>query len=76
MSWKYQQKAPCALEMRTLYETRQGVSWWSYDDMIGFLKKTGINGLHNGLSRKDNMELFETFDINRIVKLLLKGLQE
>jgi hypothetical protein len=74
MSWDFQRRAPYAVEMRNLYETR-GVGWSSYEEMDFFLKHLGIEGLHNGLSIEENEELFETVDIDRIVSLLLKGLQ-
>lgn len=74
MNWDFQKGAPHAEAMRKLYQTR-GVNWWSYEEMTQFLKASGIGGLSNGLSIEENEELFETIDIDRIVSLLLKGLQ-
>ncbi len=74
MSWEFQKGAPHAAEMRSLYETR-GLDWWSYEDMTRFLHQSGIAGLRNGLTEQENKELFETADIDRIVFLLLRGLQ-
>jgi hypothetical protein len=60
--------------MRELYQIR-GLNWWSYEEMTQFLQESGIEGLRNGLSAAENKELFVTVDVDRIVTLLLKGLQ-
>lgn len=74
MSWDFQKKAPHAEAMCELYQTR-GINWWSYEEMTQFLQDSGIQGLHNGLSEAENEELFVTVDVDQIVSLLLKGLQ-
>ena len=75
MSWDFHKQAPYAVEMRELYETRAEVSWWSYEDMTLFLQNQGIDGLRNGLSLKENEELFKAVDPGKIVTLILRGLQ-
>ncbi len=74
MSWDFQKGAPHAEAMRELYQIR-GLNWWSYEEMTQFLQESGIEGLRNGLSAAENKELFVTVDVDRIVTLLLKGLQ-
>jgi hypothetical protein len=46
-----------------------------YEGMTEFLRNSGIEGLYNGLSVEENQKLFETVDIDLIVALLPKGLQ-
>ncbi|MBI3273107.1 MAG: TIR domain-containing protein [Planctomycetes bacterium] len=74
-TWDYQKQAPHAEEMRRIYE-QQGVAWWDYPDMTAFLRETGVEGLSraNGLSVAENLELFRTRDLDRIVELLLLGM--
>ena len=75
MNWDFHKKAPYAPEMRELYKTREGVSWESYEDMKHFLQNQGIEGLRNGLSVKENEDLFKAVDPGEIVTLLLRGFQ-
>ncbi|MBN2444759.1 MAG: TIR domain-containing protein [Spirochaetales bacterium] len=75
MRWDFQKAAPHTPEMRALYESH-GLDWWSYEEMSGFIKEKGINGLNNGLTEQENMELFMTIDYTRIIELILQGLQK
>ena len=45
-----------------------------FDHAVSVLTECGVGGLNNGLSVDDNKELFVTPDLNRIVTLLIKGL--
>lgn len=42
--------------------------------IIEKIKKVGINGLNNGLSEEENLELFESSDFARIISLIIKGI--
>jgi hypothetical protein len=46
-----------------------------YNEIIHFFKSSGVKGLKNGLSVKENEELFTSVNIARIVSLVLKGLR-
>lgn len=46
----------------------------SYPKVLSFFNKTGVKGLHNGLSEEDNKRLFAAKYIPEIASLILKGL--
>jgi hypothetical protein len=46
----------------------------NFDALVSFFQNIGIDGLNNGLSREENMRLFETVDIHEMVSLVLRGL--
>ena len=71
LTWDFHKQAPHASEMRQLY----GTEWWDYPDMVKFLRDTGYAGLHNGLSEDENRLLATTRVPDRIVELILTGLQ-
>jgi len=71
LTWDFHKQAPHASEMRQLY----GTEWWDYPDMVKFLRDTGYAGLHNGLSEEENRLLATTRVPDRIVELILTGLQ-
>jgi hypothetical protein len=75
-TWDYQRQAPFSDGMKELY-ARQGVEWWDYPAMRELVAQTGAAGLArcNGLSTDENLELFRARDIDRIVELLLTGLE-
>ena len=45
-----------------------------YERCVDLFLNAKIEGLRNGLSEVENLELFETPDLDRIIFLLLKGL--
>lgn len=45
-----------------------------YDEMYNFIKTNGMKLLNNGLSLKDNDSLFKSKNIEEIVSLILKGI--
>ncbi len=45
-----------------------------YEGLCQYFRKKGIAGLNNGLSRSQNLRLFETIHIPEMVALVLKGL--
>ncbi len=75
MNWDYHKHAPFALEMRTFFESRENVNWWSYSEMTQFLQDRGIKTLNNGLTEQENFKLFKELDTFEIIRLLLKGLK-
>jgi|ERR1043166_2811364 hypothetical protein len=46
----------------------------NYDEVVGAFLDAGPADLNNGLTRDENLELFETPDLDRIVSLLIRGL--
>jgi hypothetical protein len=74
-TWEFQNAAPYSVEMRTLYE-QYGPPWEDYDTMTEFFASVGVSGLsaRNGLMEAENLELFQSRDVERIVELLLRGL--
>lgn len=75
LQWDYQRVVPHSEELRTLYQQR-GVAWDEYDAVAAELKVRGLAGLKNGLTVDENRELATTRSAERIVELLLHGLQE
>ena len=73
LSWKYQSVAPYSEEVRTMYKDR-GQAWQEYDEIVRSLQTCGMVGLKNGLTIEENRELAETRSTDRIVELLLRGL--
>lgn len=75
LQWDYQKAAPYSEELRTLYKER-GESWDEYDAIAGELKTRGLAGLKNGLTEDENRELATTRSAERIVELVLHGIQQ
>ncbi|MFV8750754.1 TIR domain-containing protein [Nannocystaceae bacterium ST9] len=73
MTWAHHRGAPHLVEMRELYERREG-SFLDYPEMLAFLRERGPAGLNNGLSDEQNRELWRTRELGRIVALVLEGL--
>ncbi|MFH1463866.1 MAG: TIR domain-containing protein [Pseudomonadota bacterium] len=71
-TWEFQQGAPHAPAMRAICE--QEGTWEDYDSMVATFRRAGVSGLNNGLDEDENLELFETRDLDRIITLLVKGL--
>ncbi len=75
LHWDHQKAAPFSEELRTLYQQR-GEAWDEYDAIAGELKTRGLAGLKNGLSEDENRELATTRSAERIVELMLHGIQQ
>ena len=75
LSWDYQRAVPHSDELRRLYQQR-GRTWDEYDAIAGDLKARGLAGLKNGLTVEENRELATTRSAERIVELVLRGLQQ
>ena len=65
---------PNAKELEALYRQR-AQTWLNCDDAFGALASRGMAGLQNGLSVEENRELAVTRSSERIVELILTGLQ-
>jgi hypothetical protein len=72
MTWDFHKDAPHAPEMRQLY----GADWWDYPEMTAFIRSAGYAGLNNGLTEDENRALARARAPERIVKLLLTGLNK
>lgn len=75
LTWDYQCAAPYSEELRQLYRER-GQTWDEYDAIAADLKARGTAGLKNGLTLEENRELATTRSVERIVELVLRGLQQ
>ncbi|TQF09379.1 TIR domain-containing protein [Myxococcus llanfairpwllgwyngyllgogerychwyrndrobwllllantysiliogogogochensis] len=71
----YHQALPHAPELKKLYADR-GVTWEEYESIAAELKACGMSGLKNGLSVEENRELATARSAERIVELVLHGLQQ
>jgi hypothetical protein len=71
---EHQNKAPFTDELRTLYLSR-GHTWESYNDIYAELKERGFAGVKNGLTVDENRELATTRSAERIIEIVLRGLQ-
>lgn len=70
----YHDSLPHAAELKRLYADR-GVKWDEFESIAAELKACGISGLKNGLSVEENRELATSRSAERIVELVLHGLQ-
>lgn len=75
LTWAHHQALPHAEELKKLYVER-GLHWDDYEAIANELKTCGISGLKNGLTVEENRELATTRSAERIVDLILRGLQE
>jgi hypothetical protein len=75
LSWDYQRTVPHSDELRQLYKDREQ-PWDEYDAIAIDLKARGIAGLKNGLTPTENRELATTRSAERIVELVLRGVQQ
>jgi hypothetical protein len=74
LKWEHQRAAPYSEELRTLYK-QYGETWDDYDAIADELKARGLSGLTNGLTEDENRELATTRSGERIVELVLRGIQ-
>lgn len=71
----YHQALPHVAELKKLYEER-GVKWDDFESIAAELKACGLSGLKNGLTPDENRELATSRSAERIVELVLRGLQQ
>ena len=71
----YHQALPHAAELKKLYEDRS-VKWDEFEAIAAELKASGLSGLKNGLTPDENRELATSRSAERIVELVLQGLQK
>lgn len=74
LTWNYQKTAPHSEELRSLYRER-GQAWEEYEEIGVYLRDLGIAGLKNGLTTEENKELAATRSSERIIALILSGIQ-
>lgn len=75
LTWAHHQALPHADELKTLYAER-GLQWDEYETIGTELKGYGLAGINNGLSVDENRELASARSAERIVDLVLHGLQQ
>ena len=71
----YHQALPLAAELRRLY-TDRGLKWEEFESIAAELKACSVSGLKNGLTVEENRELATSRSAERIVELVLHGLQQ
>lgn len=71
----YHQILPHSEELKKLYEDRS-VKWDEFETIAAELRECGIFGLKNGLTVEENRELATSRSAERIVELVLHGLQQ
>ncbi len=71
----YHEPLPHAPELKKLYADRS-LKWDEFETIAAELKACGISGLKNGLSVEENRELATSRSAERIVELVLQGLQQ
>jgi len=71
----YHEPLPHAPELKKLYADRS-LKWDEFETIAAELKACGISGLKNGLSVDENRELATSRSAERIVELVLQGLQQ
>jgi hypothetical protein len=74
LSWDHQRAVPHSDELRKLYQDRDQ-TWDDYDAIAAELKRRSLAGLKNGLTLEENRELATTRSAERIIELVLSGLQ-
>jgi hypothetical protein len=75
LTWSYQRAVPHSEELRALYRERKQI-WDEYEEIAADLKARGIGSLKNGLTLEENRELATTHSAERIIELVLRGLQQ
>ena len=75
LHWDHQKTAPYSEELRVIYQQRNE-AWDEYDAIADELKARGLTGIKNGLTEEENRELATTRSAERIVELVLHGLQQ
>jgi len=75
LQWDHQRQVPYSSELRALYGD-QGETWDEYAAIAAELKARGLGGIKNGLTDDENRELAKTRSAERIVELVLRGIQQ
>ena len=75
LTWDHHRVVPFVEELRGLYSTN-GVLWEDYDSIYGRLRNGGFDLLSNGLDLAENRELSATRSTERMIELILSGLQK
>jgi len=71
----YHETLPHAPELKKLYADRSA-NWDEFEGIAAELKACGLSGLKNGLTVEENRELATSRSAERIVELVLQGLQQ
>jgi hypothetical protein len=74
-TWDFQKAAPHSVELRELYN-QQGLEWIDYPELVAELRKRGVTGINPLLTEAENLELFETIDLMRMIELVIRGLSK
>lgn len=75
LTWEFQRAAPHSHELRQMYLDR-GQPWDDYENIASELRDLGLGGLKNGLTVDENHELATTRSADRMIELILAGLQK
>jgi hypothetical protein len=75
LSSAYHHALPGAPELKKLYVERS-LQWEEFESIATELKACGVSGLKNGLTVEENRELATSRSAERIVELVLHGLQQ
>lgn len=75
LTWAYHQALPYGEDLKKLYAER-GLPWEEYEAIATEMNGYGLSGLKNGLTPEENRELATSRSAERIVELVLHGLQE
>ena len=73
LSAEFQDEGGKRAPLRAYYESRAGAVDWP--GRLQRVRKLGVAGLKNGLTRADNERLFETRNLAEMIALVLKGLK-
>ncbi len=73
---KFQLKNKKFSSLYTQYKVIGKSKQLKYSKMVKYLNSVGIDGLNNGLTKKENLRLFDSKNIYEIVFLILKGIGE
>jgi hypothetical protein len=74
LTWDHHRTVPFVEELRDLYATK-AAPWEEYDSIYERLRGGGFDLLSNGLQLAENRELAVTRSTERIIELILSGLQ-
>ncbi|MDR4493371.1 MAG: TIR domain-containing protein [Nitrospirales bacterium] len=74
LTWEHHRMVPFSDQLQGLYRKR-GIPWDQYDSIFRRLHDGGFDLLSNGLQPDENRELAVTRSTERIIELILAGLQ-
>ncbi len=74
LTWNHQSRILFSEELRQLY-LKRGQQWDEYEEIVAYLNKSGMGCLNNGLDIDENRELARTRSQERMIELILLGLQ-